>query len=448
MAKEIRQPTRGGVHRVERAEQQQKMLIIGAVAVISLVIFLVVGGTIFETYFRPNQPIATIGDEVITIAEFEARVRYERVQWIYRYDQAKLLLEQLGDNPEIVSQVQQQMQQVVNILDPIPFAERILNQLIDERLIRQEMQRREVFIGEDEINVAVLARYSFFPDGTLTEEPTETLQATSTFSVTQYAITTATETATITPTLTPIIEVTSGIFTLTPSPTEGDTPTPEATATGGIATLTPTVMTTQIMGDNMLTELAIFVDMGFDEAELRKLHEFDLYRQKLFEAITSDVERDQEQVWVRHILVADEAAALDVLTRLEEGEDWVDLVEELSLNPTSSLQGGDLGWFSNHPQEPDYTQEFMDAAFAMEIGDISQPIESPTGWHVIQILGKETRQLLLNELNQIKENIFLDYLETLRENTEISIIQNWQARVPNQPGISTNPLGAAFPPIP
>lgn len=448
MAKEIRQPTRGGVHRVERAEQQQKMLIIGAVAVISLVIFLVVGGTIFETYFRPNQPIATIGDEVITIAEFEARVRYERVQWIYRYDQAKLLLEQLGDNPEIVSQVQQQMQQVVNILDPIPFAERILNQLIDERLIRQEVQRREVFIGEDEINVAVLARYSFFPDGTLTEEPTETLQATSTFSVTQYAITTATETATITPTLTPIIEVTSGIFTLTPSPTEGDTPTPEATATGGIATLTPTVMTTQIMGDNMLTELAIFVDMGFDEAELRKLHEFDLYRQKLFEAITADVARDQEQVWVRHILVEDEAAALDVLNRLGEGEDWVALVEELSLNPTSSLQGGDLGWFSNHPQEPDYTQEFMDAAFAMEIGDISLPIETSTGWHVIQILGKETRQLLLNELNQIKENTFLDYLETLREHTEISIIQNWQARVPNQPGISTNPLGAAFPPSP
>lgn len=445
MAKEIKRPTRGGVHRVERAEQQQKMLIIGAVAVISLVLFLVVGGTIFETYFRPNQPIATIGDEVITIAEFEARVRYERVQWIYRYNQASQTSQLLGDSPEFQAQVQQQMQQIVNVLDPIPFAERILNQLIDERLIRQEVQRREIFISEDEINAAVLARYSFFPDGTPTEDPTETLQATSTFSVTQYAITTATETATITPTLTPIIEVTSGIFTLTPSPTEGDTPTPEATATGGIATFTPTVMTTQIAGDNMLTELEIFVDMGFDEAELRKLHEFDLYRQKLFEAITADVERDQEQVWVRHILVEDEATALDVLTRLEEGEDWVDLVEELSLNPTSSLQGGDLGWFSNHPQEPDYSQAFMDAAFAMEIGDISQPIESPTGWHVIQILGKEVRQLSLSELNQVKQNIFLDFLETLRENTEISIIQNWQARVPNQPNISTNPLGGALP---
>jgi parvulin-like peptidyl-prolyl isomerase len=445
MAKESRQKTRGGMHRVERAERQQRLLIIGAVAVVSLVIFLVVGGSIFETYLRPKQTVATVGEEIITIGEFEARVRYERVQWVYRYVEAQRTMQLLGDNPEFASQVQQQMEQISYILDPVPFAERILNQLIDERLIRQEAQRRGIVVTEEEINDAVLARYSYFPNGTPTLEATETIRATSTLSTTQYAIMTSTPTAMITPTLTPIIEVTSGIFTLTPTPTEGDTPTPEATATGGIPTLTPTVMTTQLVGDKMLEELEVFAGMGFDETELRKLHEFDLYRQRLWDALTADVDREQEQVWVRHILVEDEGAALDVLNRLEKGEDWADLVvEELSLNSTSKLQGGDLGWFADYPQEPDYTQDFLDAAFGLKIGEISAPIESPSGWHIIQILGKEIRQLSLNELNQINQNIFLEFVDSLNANTEISIISNWQARVPDQPDVQ-DPLNPGFP---
>ena len=75
MAKVKKQAAGGGMHRVERGERQQRFLIGGAVAVISLVIFLVVGGSIFESYIRPLQTIATVGDKVITVREFEARVR-------------------------------------------------------------------------------------------------------------------------------------------------------------------------------------------------------------------------------------------------------------------------------------------------------------------------------------------------------------------------------------
>ena len=455
MAKVKKQAAGGGMHRVERGERQQRYLIGSALAVISLVIFLVVGGSIFESYLRPLQTIATVGDEVITVREFEARVRYERIQWVVRYSRAAETLNLVGDNPQFQQQIEQQLIQISNILDPVPFGERILNQMIDERLIRQEAQSRGIFVSEEEIDIAILERYSFFPNGTPTTAPTETLQATSTLSLTQYAIITATPTATIAPTLTPIIEVTSGIFTPTATIDPEITPTIEVSPTLGISipgipTLTPTVITTQLAGELLLSELDVFADAGFDETELRKLHEFDLYRQKLFDEITTGVEREQEQVWVRHIVVSDEDTALEILEKLNNGTDWIDMVDEFSENPTSQIPGGNLGWFSNRPQEPDYTQDFMDVAFDTEIGVYSEPVLTPAGWHIIQVLGKETRQISINEMNQFTQSVFLDFMESARESIETTIAEGWQTRVPTEPDVPraiAAPAGL-IPPVP
>ncbi|MCH7662793.1 MAG: peptidylprolyl isomerase [Chloroflexi bacterium] len=455
MAKDKKLAVHGGMHRVERADRQQRFLIGGAIAVITLVVFLIVGGSLYESYLRPRQPVATVRGEVITIREFEARVRYERVQWVFRYSQATQTLQLIGNNPQFQEQIQQQLIQISSILDPIPFAERILNQMIDERLIRQEARSRGIFITEEEIDIAILERYSFYPSGTPTDAPTETVRATSTLSLTQYAIITATPTATITPTRTPIIEVTSAIFTPTATEDPDITPTIEVTTTLGISipdipTLTPTVITTQLAGELLLEELDVFADSGFDETELRKLHEFDLYRQRLFDQITADIDREQEQVWVRHILVSDEETALEVLDKLEDGADWTDLVDEYSENPTSVILGGDLGWFPNSTQEPDYSQDFMDVAFKAEIGVYNEPVLTPAGWHIIQVLGKEAKQLSLNEMNQLTQSTFLEFLESARENIATTIAEGWQARVPKQPDVPRgfgDPAGL-LPPLP
>lgn len=453
MAKEKRRLARGGLHRVERAKRQQKILITGAIIVVSAVLVLVVGGSIWENFIRPPQPVVTVGEDVITTREFEARVKFERAQWVTRYSQTYNAIQFYQDNPELLNQIQTQLYQIANILEPVSFGDRIMNQMIDERLLRQEANRRGFFVTEEEIDAAILEIFSYYPDGTPTIAATPTLQETSTLSATQFFLMTATPTATITPTtsitptatLPPEMLATSGIFTSTPSSTPTQvTPTLDPAVPTELPAITPTVQTTELAGQELasyIEGLAIVTNDDFTEEDLRALYEFDLYRQKMFDTVTAEFSETPEQVWVRHIIVADEATALEVLEGAAAGTAWADLVLDYSTNPTTALNGGDMGWFVNHPQEPDYPQNFMDAAFALEIGEISDPIETPSGWHVIQILGKENRQLSDAQTNQVHQEIFLEFIDSLRENIEIVFEDYWMSRIPREPSVPADPFG-------
>lgn len=92
------------------------------------------------------------------------------------------------------------------------------------------------------------------------------------------------------------------------------------------------------------------------------------------------------QVLARHILVSDEAVAQDILTRLEAGEDFSELAMELSEDPGSAANGGSLGYFPRGMM----VQEFEDTAFATEIGQISEIVQSQFGYHIIMVDDKQT----------------------------------------------------------
>lgn len=453
MAKERRRLSRGGLHRVERAKRQQKTLITAAIVVVSAVLVLVVGGSIYEAFIRPPQPVATVGDEVITTREFEARVKFERSQWVARYNQTYQAIQFYQNNPDILNQIYAQLQQITNILEPNSMGERILQQMIDERLLRQEANRRGIYVTDEEIDAAIMELFEYYPGGTPTIEATQTLQLTSTLSATQFALITVTPTATITPTtsitptetLPPEMLATSGIFTSTPTTTPTpETPTPDPDEATEAPAITPTLQTTEQAGlelDEYLQGLEIATKKSFDAEDLRSIYEFDLYRQKMYDVAIEEFDEEPLQVWVRHILVEDEETALEVLEELAAGESWVDMVLEYSTNPSSALNDGDLGWFLDRPQEPDFPQEFMDAAFSLAIGDLSEPIETPTGWHVIQILGKENRQLSAAQINQFTQEVFLEFVEDLRAETEIVYADYWMNRIPREPAVPANPFG-------
>ena len=81
-----------------------------------------------------------------------------------------------------------------------------------------------------------------------------------------------------------------------------------------------------------------------------------------------------------HILVGSEEQAKDIKARLDKGEDFATLAKEVSTCP-SSEQGGDLGYFA----EGDMVKEFSDAAFALALNEISVPVKSQFGYHIIKI---------------------------------------------------------------
>jgi len=81
----------------------------------------------------------------------------------------------------------------------------------------------------------------------------------------------------------------------------------------------------------------------------------------------------------RHILVEQEYEAADILRKLEAGEKFEDLAQKFSRCPSSS-RGGDLGTFAKGRMVP----AFDEAVFAMSAGEISKPVRTQFGYHIIE----------------------------------------------------------------
>lgn len=109
---------------------------------------------------------------------------------------------------------------------------------------------------------------------------------------------------------------------------------------------------------------------------------------KLFEDTVKTL-KPEEEVHARHILVPEEAQAKAALERLKKGEDFAKVAAELSKDPGSGKEGGDLGWFAKERMVP----EFAEAAFKLEKGQLSEPVKSQFGWHVIKLEDKRTKPL-------------------------------------------------------
>ena len=102
----------------------------------------------------------------------------------------------------------------------------------------------------------------------------------------------------------------------------------------------------------------------------------------------------QEEVHARHILVTDEADAKAIKAEIDGGASFEELAKSKSIDP-GAANGGDLGFFSRGMMVP----EFETAAFALQPGQVSEPVQSQFGWHVIKL--EEKRQSAPPTLEQI-----------------------------------------------
>jgi foldase protein PrsA len=120
-----------------------------------------------------------------------------------------------------------------------------------------------------------------------------------------------------------------------------------------------------------------------------------------------------EQVEASHILVADEATAKEVKKKLDEGGDFAKLAAEYSTDTQSAQNGGSLGYFGRG----EMVEAFENAAFSMDINQISDPIKTDFGYHIIKVTGKKAAQeaTLENSKAKIEET-----LKNNKVNTEYS----------------------------
>jgi foldase protein PrsA len=109
-----------------------------------------------------------------------------------------------------------------------------------------------------------------------------------------------------------------------------------------------------------------------------------------------------------HILVSDEKTAQDIETKLKNGAKFEDLAKQYSQDTASAANGGDLGWFGTGAMDADFEK----AAFALKVNQISSPVQTQYGYHIIKVTGikeKESFSKLKSTLtNQVKESKVTD----------------------------------------
>jgi peptidyl-prolyl cis-trans isomerase C len=128
----------------------------------------------------------------------------------------------------------------------------------------------------------------------------------------------------------------------------------------------------------------------------------------------------QEEVRARHILVQGEDEAKAILEQLKKGADFATLAKEKSKDP-GAAEGGDLGYFTKDQMVP----EFADVAFKMYPGQLSNPVKTQFGWHVIKLEDKRTKQP--PEFEKVKDQIeaYLarkaqtEFIAKLRQNAKV-----------------------------
>lgn len=423
------------IARQQREQQQTRLILYVFVSILGAVILLLGYGWLDVAYFQANKPVAKVGDVEILVRDFEPRVRLQRdnlISQFYTFQQYA----QFGMD------VNAQLQEIQGQLDnPALVGQTVLNRMIDEELIRQEAAKRGITASEEEIQEAIQGAFAYYPNGTPSPTITPTqlvapeLPAEALKIITPTSQASATPEATFTSTVAVEAVVGDGTSTVEPtaSPTLTATVAPIATATTG-PTSTPSPTATPYTEEgfnNVLSEVDTnLAKFGFNEAYYRSFFEVEILERKLREQITADVALTETQVWARHILVADEQTAKDIIARVQAGEDFAELAKEFS-SDGSAAQGGDLGWFGKGRMVP----EFETAAFALEnSGDITTtPVQSQFGFHIIQLVAKQDRPLDASAVKTAKDTAFQEWLTTAREEYGVETFDVWQSRVPTEP---------------
>jgi peptidyl-prolyl cis-trans isomerase D len=431
MVKETKEPftTKKHMARLERERRQTRYILIGSLVILVLVFLSIGYGLLDQYYLQKNKPVATVNGVKISTQDFQSIARYNRYRLVDSAVQYYQMSAYLGSDPSSMAYIAQQLFQIQGQLEPQILGEQTLQQLIEAELIKQEAKRRGINITSDDIEKAIQEAFGYYSEATQTPTSTHQPLPTSTLSATQLALVTQTPTSTATeppePTATMVITATQ---------TSGDQI--EATPTLG-ATATATPFSFDSFQSNYQETLNVLEEnASFTEDNLKYLVEMQVYRDKVREDVLNElgISPEQEQVWARHILVEDEETALQVRKRIkDDGEDWSVVAAEVSMDTGNKDRGGDLGWFGRGRMVP----EFEQSAFNLEIGEISEPVQTEFGWHLIQVLGHEVRTVSDSEYQETLELEFLSWLDELKNTSEITTNQNYIKLVPLEPTLPT-----------
>jgi parvulin-like peptidyl-prolyl isomerase len=315
-----------------RDRERQRWLLIGLGIVALLVIGLLAAGLYQEFVGKPSSPVAVVNGVPIRTDEYQKLWRYQRwnlQNYIARLESQKAQYQGQEGAEFLTSYIDQLLQQAQSQL--LSLDTFVLEQAIDRELIRQGAQKEGIVVTPSEIQAEIEEQFGF-----VRNPPT--------------------------PTPTPILTDTQAI-TQTPTPT--------------VAPMT--LEEFQKAYENYLQTLKQVA--GLSETDYKRLVEAELLQRKLEAVLQARVPTTAEQVHARHILVQNEEMARLVLNRLKAGDDFAAVAKEFSQDTSTKDQGGDLGWFPRGRMVP----EFEEVAFSLPVGELSEPVKTQYGYHIIKV---------------------------------------------------------------
>jgi len=425
--------------RLERERLQKRYLLIGTIVVVVLVVGVIIYGVLDQTVLVGLKPVAKVGNQTITTNDFVLRTSYERSRLVQQFESTIQFAQSFGSDPTFASYFASTLTDIqTKLADPVTFGNSVLDTMIDDITILNKAKELNLSVSDQEIDNALHEGFGYFPNGTPTPSVTPTEFLTPTLSLTEKALVSPTPTPTIAPTST--LEPSATPLPATPTPLVTTTPTVQPSIT---PTLEPSPTPTPYTQEGYNTEFNNFLTqlktIKYTEKDIRALVSMQLLRKKVFDVITKDMKPEEEQVWARHILVKDEATAQDVIKRLKAGEDFGNLAKELSQDTGTNDIGGDLGWFGRGKM----VAPFEDAAFKLAVGQISDPVKSDFGYHVIQVLGHEIRPISSADFDTLKQTTFTEWLKSFSAKETINRYADTVSKVaPATPAIPDQDLQA------
>lgn len=459
-----------------KAEQEryyQRIALVAIGVVVGLIALILLYALVNDLIFVPEQSITTVNDTGIKTRDFQERVRAER--WFLSNEVVEAI-ELSGGNEQI-------LQALLQGLPPIPppytgdpvsflqddraFARDVLEKMELTVLLEEEADRLGVGVDEGEVQAQVDEYFERWTNVELTPTavPSETPETTPTPTPLITATPSSTPTATEPPTSTPLPTVADcqegeDCPTVTPEPSL--TPTEEPTEV--VETLTPTATNTPIPQNQLEATFDSFADGFYDEANevaevdreaVRDIFYLRALRAALRTEVTKDLSTDAVWADARHILISSgveddgtqgttfDAAVCETEPWLEakdeadnvyqtllDGEPFAAVALAVSDDPGSGAEGGNLGWAD---VENSYVEPFAEAIVNADIGVVLEPVCSQFGWHIIQVLDREIREIPEFQLRQERQSQYDEWEQDLLLNADVERREDWTERIPEEP---------------
>lgn len=425
---ELRQ-SRKEVLLARRQERQNRQVRIAVGSVVGLLLLVLVVGLVNEVIVKPTQPVAVVNGSEITLRDWQERVRLQRAQLIIGIED---LAEALGQD---IGQVQQFAGQQINLLlDDQSMGQVVLDEMIDEELIRQGAESRDISVSDEDVQEELEVSFNYFGGSLPTPIPT------------------ATETPIPTPSLTPIptAVITEVVPTATafPSPTLGPTATPLPTATP---------VTLDSFQESLGETVGRFEDLGVSEASFRELVRAQLIEEALRDelAVEQEVPDEAEQVSFFYLTFEIEAEAQSVqdeITTTGFLETWNRIRSTPAADAAeSSASARELVWRTRQDVAGLLAEEVAEVAFSADVGQPSEIVvvesaseDASDTYYILQVSGREIRPLTERAVEQLKSESIQLWLDSQRAGN-VEIFERWRTNVPRRPLLDARFLVAPTP---